>query len=59
MQPLVIDLKFRLGETCSHIGALLFLIAEQVVSGKNLPEDLSAKQLISYVLGKIQRVSVI
>jgi hypothetical protein len=59
MQPFVIDLKFRLGETCSHIGALLFLIAEQVVSGKNLPEDLSAKQLISYVLGKIQRVSVI
>jgi hypothetical protein len=58
MQPLI-DLKFRLGETCSHIGALLFLIAEQVVSGKNLPEDLSAKQLISYVLGKIQRVSVI
>jgi hypothetical protein len=59
MQPFVIDLKFRLGETCSHIGALLFLIEEQVVSGKNLPEDLSAKQLISYVLGKIQRVSVI
>jgi hypothetical protein len=59
MQPFVIDLKFRLGETCSHIGALLFLIAEQVVSGKNLPEDLSAMQLISYVLGKIQRVSVI
>jgi hypothetical protein len=59
MQPFVIDLKFRLGETCSHIGALLFLIAEQVVSGKNLPEDLSAKQLISYMLGKIQRVSVI
>jgi hypothetical protein len=34
--------KFRLGEACSHIGALLFLIAEQVVSGKNLPDDLSA-----------------
>jgi hypothetical protein len=42
MQPLVIDLKFRLGEACSHIEALLFLIAEQVVSGKNLPDDLSA-----------------
>jgi hypothetical protein len=39
---LVIDLKFRLGEACSHIGALLFLIAEQVASGKNLPDDLSA-----------------
>jgi hypothetical protein len=34
--------KFRLGEACSHIGALLFLIAEQVASGKNLPDDLSA-----------------
>jgi hypothetical protein len=42
MQPFVIDLKFRLGGACSHIGALLFLIAEQVVSGKNLPDDLSA-----------------
>jgi hypothetical protein len=39
---LVIDLKFRLGEACSRIGALLFLIAEQVASGKNLPDDLSA-----------------
>ena len=39
---LVIVLKFRLGEACSHIGALLFLIAEQVASGKNLPDDLSA-----------------
>ena len=38
----VIVLKFRLGEACSHIGALLFLIAEQVASGKNLPDDLSA-----------------
>jgi hypothetical protein len=39
---LVIDLKFRLGQACSHIRALLFLIAEQVDSGKNLPDDLSA-----------------
>jgi hypothetical protein len=42
LMNLVIDLKFRLGEACSHIGALLFLIAEQVASGKNLPDDLSA-----------------
>jgi hypothetical protein len=33
---------YKLGEACSHIGALLFLIAEQVASGKNLPDDLSA-----------------
>jgi hypothetical protein len=39
---LVIDIKFRLGEACSHIGALLFLIAEQVASWRNLPDDLSA-----------------
>jgi hypothetical protein len=44
MQPLVNDLKFRLGKACSHIGAMLFLIAEQVVSGKNLPDDLSATE---------------
>ena len=30
---LVIDIQFRSGEACSYIGALLFLIAEQVASG--------------------------
>jgi len=35
-----------LGQACSHIGALLFLLAEHIAAGKNLPDDIASTELL-------------